>query len=116
MVGVAASGAPSDLEGVGVLAATPPRIESLAYEGGGAMAFFTLRFVSPSRLAVSTYANELGSVLESSTRSAGISWSRSTRSSMPTLTSRHVTSVSLPWAPMTATVRALTSLSLLWRQ
>ena len=50
---------------------------------------FTFKFVSPSRLAVSTYASEPGSALATSRRSAGISASAVTLATSPTRKSRH---------------------------
>ena len=93
----------------------PRSVATLAAEvrpavAGGACR--TLRFVSPSRFAVSTYARPSGSELASSTRSAGKKSSRSTRTTSPTRTSRqrrgaHVFSS----GSSTSTVRALSSAS-----
>ena len=73
-------------------------------------ACFTLRFVSPSRFAVSTYASPSGSELLSRTRSAGKNSSRDTRTISPTHTSRHALGSHVSWTS-TGTRRAFISIS-----
>ena len=81
---------------------------------------FTFKFVSPSRLAVSTYASELTSALATSNKSAGISASARTFATSPTFKSRHAvdsrTTLFFPSGDSsltltTSTVRAFTSAS-----
>mmetsp|Transcript_11369 Transcript_11369/g.48485 ORF Transcript_11369/g.48485 Transcript_11369/m.48485 type:complete len:354 (-) Transcript_11369:1714-2775(-) len=81
---------------------------------------FTFKFVSPSKLAVSTYASELTSALATSNKSAGISASARTLATSPTFKSRHaVDSRTTRFFPSgdssltltTSTVRAFTSAS-----
>ena len=79
-------------------------------------ACFTLRFVSPSRFAVSTYASPSGSLLLSSTRSAGKNSSRDTRTMSPTRTSRHARDTHVPLlTSSTGTRCAFISISAVYR-
>src|SRR3989338_3998737 len=59
-------------------------------------ASFTLRLISPSRLAVCTWHCPLALSVDSSSRSAGNCSSRSTRSTSPTTTWAHGTSCHVP--------------------